>query len=134
MAAPSSPLLEPMIALSGWFTSPPSLPMLVKPCRASSTSTPHQSSANIEVADGRVWMLPEGIKYFAGDLPDQEQKVVWATHFAPDANLFNQKVDGTAWKSKPSWYIVAEKDGTVHPDLERFVAKRMGATTVEAAA
>jgi pimeloyl-ACP methyl ester carboxylesterase len=88
----------------------------------------------IEVADGRVWMLPEGIKYFAGDLPDQEQKVVWATHFAPDADLFNQKVDGTAWKSKPSWYIVAEKDGTVHPDLERFVAKRMGATTVEAAA
>ena len=89
---------------------------------------------HIEVADGRVWMLPEGIKYFAGDLPDQEQKVVWATHFAPDANLFNQKVDGTAWRSKPSWYIVAEKDGTVHPDLERFVAKRMGATTVEAAA
>jgi pimeloyl-ACP methyl ester carboxylesterase len=89
---------------------------------------------HIEVADGRVWMLQEGIKYFAGDLPDQEQKVVWATHFAPDADLFNQKVDGTAWKSKPSWYIVAEKDGTVHPDLERFVAKRMGATTVEAAA
>ena len=89
---------------------------------------------HIEVAGGRVWMLPEGIKYFAGDLPDQEQKVVWATHFAPDADLFNQKIDGTAWKSKPSWYIVAEKDGTVHPDLERFVAKRMGATTVEAAA
>jgi pimeloyl-ACP methyl ester carboxylesterase len=88
---------------------------------------------HIEVADGRVWMLPEGIKYFAGDLPEQDQKVVWATHFAPDADLFNQKVDGTAWKSKPSWYIVAEHDRTVHPDLERFVAKRMGAITVEAA-
>ena len=34
-----------------------------------------------------------------------------------------------AWKSKPSWYIVANKDRTVHPDLERFLAKRMGATT-----
>jgi pimeloyl-ACP methyl ester carboxylesterase len=87
---------------------------------------------HIEVADGRVWMLPEGVKDFAGDLPEQEQKVVWATHFAPDADLFNQKVEGTAWKSKPSWSIVAAEDRTVHPDLERFLAKRMGATTVEA--
>src|SRR6266849_4298377 len=80
---------------------------------------------HIEVADGRVWMLPEGVKDFAGDLPEQEQKVVWATHFAPDADLFNQKVEGTAWKSKPSWSIVATEDRTVHPDLERFLAKRM---------
>ena len=86
---------------------------------------------HIEVADGRVWMLPEGVKDFAGDLPEQEQKVVWATHFAPDADLFNQKVDGTAWKTKPSWSIVATEDRTVHPDLERFLAKRMSATTVE---
>ena len=86
---------------------------------------------HIEVADGRVWMLPEGVKDFAGDLPEQEQKVVWATHFAPDADLFNQKVNGTAWKTKPSWSIVATEDRTVHPDLERFLAKRMGATTVE---
>jgi len=45
--------------------------------------------------------------------------------------LFNQKVEGTAWKSKPSWYIVGKNDRTVHPDLECFVAKRMGATTYE---
>src|SRR6267154_4726891 len=86
---------------------------------------------HIEVADGRVWMLPEGAKDFAGDLSEQEQKVVWATHFAPAADLFNQKVVGTAWKSKPSWSIVATEDRTVHPDLERFLAKRMGATTAE---
>jgi pimeloyl-ACP methyl ester carboxylesterase len=48
-------------------------------------------------------------------------------------DLFTQKVDGVAWRSKPSWYVVATEDRTVHPDLERFVAKRMGATTVEAA-
>jgi pimeloyl-ACP methyl ester carboxylesterase len=46
-------------------------------------------------------------------------------------DLFNQKLDGVAWRSKPSWYIVATEDRTVHPELERFVAKRMGATTVE---
>jgi pimeloyl-ACP methyl ester carboxylesterase len=60
-----------------------------------------------------------------------EQKVVWATHFAPAADLFDQKVEGTAWKSKPSWYVVAKNDRAVHPDLERYLAKRMGATTIE---
>ena len=91
---------------------------------------------NIAVADGRVWLLsPEGTKCFAGDLSEQEQKVVWATHYAPAADLFEQqklKPNDIAWKSKPSWYIVAKNDRTVHPDLQRFVAKRMGATTVEA--
>ena len=85
----------------------------------------------IEVTDGRVWMRPEGVKCFAGDLSEQEQKLVWATHAAPAADLFNQKVEGTAWRSKPSWYIVAKNDRTVQPELERFVATRMGATTYE---
>jgi pimeloyl-ACP methyl ester carboxylesterase len=69
----------------------------------------------VEVADGRVWMRPEGVACFAGDLPEEEQKLVWATHAAPVADLFNQKVEGTAWRSKPSWYIVATKDRTVQP-------------------
>src|SRR3989441_5365776 len=85
----------------------------------------------IEVADGRIWLLPEGIECFAGDLSEQERKLVWATHFAPAADLFNAKVGGTAWRSKPSWYIVARNDRTVQPELQRFVAKRMGATITE---
>jgi pimeloyl-ACP methyl ester carboxylesterase len=87
--------------------------------------------SHIEVADGRVWLKPNGVPSFAGDLPEAEQKLVWATHAAPTADLFNQKVEGTAWKTKPSWYIVATKDRTIQPDLERFVAKRMKATTFE---
>ena len=87
----------------------------------------------IEVADGRIWLLPEGVECFAGDLSEQEKMLVWATHFAPAADLFNAKVGGTAWRSKPSWYIVAKNDRTVHPDMERFVAKRMGAKVTEVA-
>jgi pimeloyl-ACP methyl ester carboxylesterase len=87
--------------------------------------------SHIEVADGRVWLKSGGVSSFAGDLPEEEQKLVWATHAAPVADLFNQKVEGTAWRSKPSWYIVASKDRTIQPELERFVAKRMGATTFE---
>ena len=85
----------------------------------------------IEVVDGRIWLRPEGTKYFCGDLSEQEQKLVWATHGAPKPDLFEAKVGGTAWKSKPSWYIVGKEDRTVQPDLQRFFAKRMGATTYE---
>jgi len=89
--------------------------------------------SQIEVVDGRIWLRPEGTKYFCGDLPEQEQKLVWATQGVPVPDLFNAKAGGTAWKSKPSWYIVGKNDRTVHPDLERFFAKRMGATTTEVA-
>src|ERR1700687_1771156 len=87
--------------------------------------------SHIEVVDGRIWLRPEGTKYFCGDLSEQEQKLVWATQGVPKPDLFGTKVGGTAWKSKPSWYIVGKKDHTVHPDLERFFAKRMGATAYE---
>jgi pimeloyl-ACP methyl ester carboxylesterase len=87
--------------------------------------------SHIEVADGRIWLSREGTKYFCGDLSEEEQKMVWATQGVPRPDLFDAKVGGTAWKSKPSWYIVGKQDHTVHPDLERAMAKRMGATTVE---
>jgi pimeloyl-ACP methyl ester carboxylesterase len=83
----------------------------------------------VEVADGRVWLKPEGVVCFAGDLSEQEQKFVWATHYAPDAGLFDRNAPGVAWKSKPSWFIVSNQDRTVHPELQRFAAKRMNAST-----
>jgi hypothetical protein len=66
------------------------------------------------VPDGRVWLKQSGVKHFAGDLPEAEQKLVYATQEVPVADLFNQKVEGTAWKSKPSWYVLATQDQTVH--------------------
>jgi len=56
---------------------------------------------------------------------------VWATHYAPAADLFSRNAEGVAWRSKPSWYIRAMRDRTVNPDLEKFVAERMGATTYD---
>jgi pimeloyl-ACP methyl ester carboxylesterase len=87
--------------------------------------------SHIEVVDGRIWLRPEGVSAFAGDLSEAEQKLVWATQAVPVPDLFAQKLDGVAWRSKPSWYIVAAHDQTVHPELERAAAKRMGATTIE---
>ncbi len=87
----------------------------------------------IEAADGRIWMLPSGIGYFCGDLPEAEQQVVWATATPPAVELFNQKPAGTAWRTKPSAFVVATEDHSVHPDLHRASAERMGATTYEVA-
>lgn len=80
-------------------------------------------------------MLPNGTEFFAGDLSLEEQKVVWATHYAPAADLFQQQKltsDGVAWRTKPSWFILAKKDHTVHPELQRFLATRMKARITEA--
>jgi pimeloyl-ACP methyl ester carboxylesterase len=93
---------------------------------------PSDIFSRVEVADGRAWMLPNGTEFFAGDLSEEEQKLVWATHYAPVYDLFHQqKIKSTPWKSKPSWYILTTQDHTVHPDLQRWVSKRMGATVVE---
>jgi pimeloyl-ACP methyl ester carboxylesterase len=93
---------------------------------------PSDIFSRVEVADGRAWMLPNGTEFFCGDLSAAEQKLVWATHYAPVADLFQQqKITSTPWKSKPSWYILTTQDHTVHPDLQRWVSKRMGATVVE---
>ncbi|GAA2746485.1 alpha/beta hydrolase [Kitasatospora cinereorecta] len=84
---------------------------------------------HIDVADGRIWLLESGIGDFCGDLPPAEQKLVLATGAVPVPDLFAQQVPGTAWRTKPSWYIVANNDRTVPPDLERSSAERIGAKT-----
>jgi pimeloyl-ACP methyl ester carboxylesterase len=76
-------------------------------------------------------MRPDGIECFCGDLPVDEQKLVWAAAAPPAATLFGANAPGVAWKEKPSWYIVGTQDRSVHPELQHFVAKRMGADTTE---
>jgi pimeloyl-ACP methyl ester carboxylesterase len=85
----------------------------------------------IEVADGRIWLKPAGTRYFCGDLSETDQKLVWATQSVPVPDLFDQKHDGVAWHSKPSWYIIGAEDHTVNPLLQRAAAKRMDAKVTE---
>ncbi|MGW2827085.1 alpha/beta fold hydrolase [Streptomyces sp. NPDC001443] len=86
---------------------------------------------HVEIAGGRVWLRESGIGHFCGDLPAEEQQLVLATGAVPVADLFDQQVPGTAWRTTPSWYIVANNDRTVNPDLERAAAERMGAKTFD---
>src|ERR1700732_3293368 len=52
----------------------------------------------VELGEGRLWMKPEGVTCFAGDLPEEEQRLVWATHYAPAADLFSRTARAGAVK------------------------------------
>ena len=71
------------------------------------------------------------VKHFAWDLPATEAQVLAATQGPIMGSAFGSRVSNVAWKTKPSWYIVAKKDQAIAPDEERFFARRMNATTTE---
>ncbi|MBV8389842.1 MAG: alpha/beta hydrolase [Mucilaginibacter sp.] len=81
---------------------------------------------------GSVFITKEGVKKaFAVDLSPKMQAVVYATQTPAVHTVFDDKSGDPAWKHKPTWFIVAQNDKTIHPDLERFMAKRMKAKTIE---
>ena len=90
------------------------------------------ASAGI-VFDGDEGRLSEQafLHDFAGDLPEAKAKVLYAVQEPFHKALLTGKTTQAAWRSKPSWYAVSTEDRTINPDLERFMAKRMGATTIE---
>jgi pimeloyl-ACP methyl ester carboxylesterase len=71
------------------------------------------------------------LRDFAGDLPEARARVLYAVQQPFHKALLVGKANHAAWRSKPSFYAVSTEDRTINPDLERFMAKRMGATTVE---
>lgn len=81
-------------------------------------------------ASGYLYLTPDGVaKHFAQDLPPAQTRVMAATQGPIFGKTFDEKVTTAAWKTKPSWYIVAEKDHMIQPDLERAMAKKIKAKT-----
>jgi pimeloyl-ACP methyl ester carboxylesterase len=85
------------------------------------------------VFDGDEGRLGEAafLRDFAGDLPVAKAKVLYAVQQPFRKALLTGKTTHAAWRSKPSFYAVSTEDRTIDPDLERFMAKRMGAKTIE---
>ena len=85
------------------------------------------------VFDGDEGRLTEAafLRDFAGDLPEARAKVLYAVQQPFHKPLLTGKTTQAAWRSKPSFYAVSTEDRTINPDLERFMAKRMGAKTIE---
>ena len=90
------------------------------------------ASAGI-VFDGDEGRLSEAafLRDFAGDLPEAKAKVLYAVQAPFQKALLAGKTTQAAWRSKPCFYAVSTEDRTIDPDLERFMAKRMGAKTIE---
>src|SRR6202048_2466454 len=85
------------------------------------------------VFDGDQGRLSEEafLRDFAGDLPEAKAKVLYAVQEPFHKALLIGRTTNAAWRSKPSYYAVSTEDRTINPDLERFMAKRMGAKTIE---
>ena len=90
------------------------------------------ASAGI-VFDGDEGRLSEEafLRDFAGDLPKDRARLLFAVQQPFHKALLTGKTSHAAWRTKPSFYAVSSEDRTINPDLERFMAKRMCATTIE---
>ena len=90
------------------------------------------ASAGI-VFDGDEGRLSEAafLRDFAGDLPEAKARVLYAVQEPFHKALLAGKTTAAAWRTKPSFYAISKDDRTIDPDLQRFMAKRMGATTIE---
>jgi pimeloyl-ACP methyl ester carboxylesterase len=96
---------------------------------------PTPGVANIDVdVEGFAW-IPEDdfLGHFAADIDPVKAKVMYAVQQPLTMSVFDDVMGPPAWKSLPSWYLVAENDEVIPPDAERQFAQRMGADTIEVA-
>lgn len=90
------------------------------------------ASAGI-IFDGDEGRLSEEafLRDFAGDLPEAKARILYAVQEPFQKSLLGGKTTQAAWRTKPSFYAISTEDRTINPDLQRFMAKRMGARTLE---
>jgi len=96
---------------------------------------PTPSLAHLIVDDKGFGWLPEDdfVTHFAVGVDPVKARVLSAVQQPISMSTFDDVMALPAWKSKPSWYMVATGDEAIPPDAERQFAQRMGATTVEVA-
>ncbi len=88
--------------------------------------------AGVQTHDGFTQLSEDSfLKYFANGVEPKLAEVLYAVQQPTAVALFGGRTTVAAWRSRPSWYAVSKLDQTINPDLERFLAKRMNATTVE---
>jgi pimeloyl-ACP methyl ester carboxylesterase len=82
--------------------------------------------------DGFAWLTEDDfVNHFASDVDPAKAKVLYAVQQPLSTTAFSDVMSVPAWKSLPSWYLVAQDDQALPADAERMFANRMGATTVE---
>ncbi|WP_407158716.1 alpha/beta hydrolase [Bradyrhizobium sp. STM 3557] len=104
---------EDFLKLAGQFPNPP-------------------ARAGIVDHDGETKLSEDAfLKYFANGVDETTAKELYAVQWPTAASIFGNRTTAAAWHDKPSFYAVSKQDKTIDPDFERFLAKRMKATTIE---
>ena len=98
---------------------------------AAKSPTP-PASAGLVKAGGFAQLSEEAfLRDFAGDIEPAKARILYAVQGRISDTLFSGRTTNAAWRSKPSWYAVSTEDRTISPELERFMADRMKAKTIE---
>jgi pimeloyl-ACP methyl ester carboxylesterase len=94
---------------------------------------PTPSLAHLTVDEQSFAWIPEEdfVAHFAGDVDPAKARVLYAVQQGLSMSTFEDVMGVPAWRSIPTWYLVATNDEAIPPDAERMFAQRMGATTVE---
>lgn len=101
-------------------------------CATIEQAVPPATTGIKATADNYFYIDPAAFHAdFAADLPEAQAAFMAASQVLISADSFTHNVTNPAWKSKPSWYMVATEDRSINPDQERMMAKRMNAKTVE---
>jgi pimeloyl-ACP methyl ester carboxylesterase len=104
---------EDYVALAAKFPTPP-------------------ASAGLVKSGGFAQLSEEAfLRDFAGDIEPAKARILYAEQGRAADAVFSAKTTNAAWRSKPSWYAVSTEDRTISPELERFMADRMKAKTIE---
>lgn len=93
---------------------------------------PNSSRPLVKTLDGFVFVDPANFPAdFAADLPRELAEFMAHSQMPTAAKVFTTPITNPAWKSKPSWYLVAKDDKTINPNLERMYAERAHSHKVE---
>lgn len=105
-----------------------------EPITATASKFPPPPANDAFVPDAAGFLYIDRAKFhhvFCNDLTTPEARVLAATQKPVSGSVFAATVPTAAWRTVPSWYIVSSQDRAIHPDLERFYAKRANAKTTE---
>src|SRR5580658_3112926 len=101
-------------------------------CASIEQGLPQASKAFKPDSNGNWWIEQEHFAAdFAGDIPKEKAAFMAVSQVPISTDGFTHKVSSPAWKTKPTWYMVATADRSINPDQERMMAKRANAKTVE---
>jgi pimeloyl-ACP methyl ester carboxylesterase len=101
-------------------------------CATIEAAVPQASKAFKPDSNGNWWIEQEHFAAdFAADIPKDQAQFMAISQVPISTDAFTHKVTNPAWKTKPTWYMVATEDRSINPEQERMMAKRAHATTVE---